>query len=141
MEAAVEALPEVRDPEQLALRARPRVAGMIADYLMTDGRVRAVVPEPALQEELADSAHREDSRTVAAMMPGRSAAWVALLDQVGAEHGWGRPLAAVAEPDALLPLQSLCRRASTQFVAVRAIDLTPEVQLEQVARLESDQLA
>jgi flagellar biosynthesis protein FlhA len=140
VEAAVEALPEEPDPEQLALRARPRLAGMISDYLTVEGRIRAIIPAPELQEELTDAAHREGDRTVAAMMPARSAAWVTLLEQVGAEHGWGRPLAAVAEPGSLLALQSLCRRASAHLVAVRAIDLAPNAELEYVARLEADQL-
>ncbi len=140
LEAVVEALPEMKDPEQLALRARPRLAGMISDSLMTDGRIRAVLPSPELQEELADAAYREGDRTVAAMMPARSAAWVTLLDQLGAEHGWGRPLAAIAEPRSLLALQSLCRRTATGLVAVRAIDLTPTVELDYVARPEPDQL-
>jgi hypothetical protein len=101
----------------------------------------AVLPAPKLQEELADAAFREDTRTVAAMMPARSAAWVTLLDQVGAEHGWGRPLAAIAEPDAVLALQSLCRRSPASLMAVRAIDLAPESEVEYVARLEPEQLA
>lgn len=141
LEALVEAYPEVSDPEQLALRARPRLAGMITECLAVDGRVRAVVPSPELQEELADAACREDGRTVAAMMPARAAAWVALLDQVGAEQGWGRPLAAIAEPGSLAALQSLCRRSSAPIVAVRAVELTPEAELECVARLEAEQLA
>jgi len=140
VEAVVEALPDVKDAEQLALRARPRIAGMISDYLMTDGKIRALLPSPELQEELADAAYREGDRTVAAMMPARSAAWVALLDQLGSEHGWGRPLAAIAEPRSLLALQSLCRRTAAELVAVRAIDLTPDVELDYVARPETDRL-
>ncbi|MGI5818252.1 MAG: FHIPEP family type III secretion protein [Armatimonadota bacterium] len=141
VEAVTEALPELRDPEQLALRVRPRLAGMISDYLAVDGRIRAVALSPPLQEELADAACHDEYRTVAAMMPQRSAAWIALLDQVGAEHGWGRPLAVIAEPGSLLPLQSLCRRCAGRMVAVRAIDLSQQVELEYVVRLEPDQLA
>ena len=141
IEAAIEALPETRDAEQLALRARARLAGMISELLAVDGRIGAVLLAPELHEELADSAWREDNRTVAAMLPARSAAWVALLDQIGVEHGWGRPLAVIAEPRSLLALQSLCRRASAQFTAARAIDLVPEAVVEHVARLEPEQLA
>ncbi|MGM0492935.1 MAG: FHIPEP family type III secretion protein [Armatimonadota bacterium] len=136
----VEALSETRDVERLALRVRPRLAGMISDCLMADGKIRAVFPSPELQEELAASAHREEDRTIAAMMPARSAAWVVMLDQFAAEHGWGQPLAAIAEPGSLMPLQSLCRRASAQYIAVRAVDLSPNVELEYVARPEPDQL-
>lgn len=136
----VEALSETKDVERLALRVRPRLAGLISDCLMSDGKIKAVFPSAELQEELAASAHREGDRTVAAMMPARSAAWVAMLDQLAAEHGWGRPLAAIAEPRSLMPLQSLCRRASGQYIAVRAVDLSPNAELDYAARPEPDQL-
>jgi flagellar biosynthesis protein FlhA len=141
LEAVVEALPETRDPEQLALRARPRLAAMVTDVLTVDGRIRAVTLAPELQEELADAAWREEGRTVAAMPPPRAAAWVALLDQLCAEHGWGRPLAVIAEPRSVLALQSLCRRATGELTALRVSDLTPEAPVEQVARIEPEQLA
>lgn len=141
LEAVVEAVPETRDPEQLALRARPRLAGMLTELLTVDGRIRAVTLAPALQDELADAAWREEGRTVAALPPARAAAWVTLLEQLAAEHGWGRPLAVIAEPRSVLAMQSLCRRVGGEVTALRAGDLTAEAPVEQVARIEPEQLA
>ncbi|MGD9497439.1 MAG: hypothetical protein AB7Y46_14155, partial [Armatimonadota bacterium] len=127
--------------EQLALRVRPRLAAMLSDHLAVDGRIRAILLATELEDELAEAEYREGGRTVAALLPARAAAWVDLLDQFAAEHGWGRPLALVVQPRALLPLLSLCRQARSWLVPVRATDLSPLAQVEQVARLEPDQLA
>ncbi len=140
VEGIIEALPGGGDPERIALEVRPRLAAMLSDHLAVDGRIRAIVIAPELEDELAAAAHREGGHTVAALMPARAGAWVDLLDQVGSEHGWGRPVAVVVEPDGLLPLVSLCRQARPWLVAVRAIDLAPEARVEYVARLEPEQL-
>ncbi len=140
-EGIVDAMPEIQDPEGIALRVRPLLSGMIADCLMTDDRIRAVTVARELHDELAEGAHREDGRTVAAMMPAREAAWVDLLDQIGTEHGWGEPLAVIAETRSVLVLQSLCRRTRSRLLAVRATDLAPDGKLTHVASLEPSQLA
>ncbi len=140
-EGVIEVLPELSDPEQIALHVRPRLAAMLSDHLATDGRIRAILLAPELEDELAECAHREGGRTVAAMPPARAAAWVDLLDQVGTEHGWGAPVAVVVEARALLPLRSLCRQARPCLVVVRATDLSPQAQVEHVARLEPGRLA
>ncbi len=140
VEGIIDALPGGVEPERIALEVRPRLAGMLSDHLAVDGRIRAIVIAPELEDELAASAHREGGHTVAALMPARAGAWVDLLDQVGSEHGWGGPLAIVVEPDGLLPLVSLCRQARPWLVPVRAIDLAPEAHVEYVARLEPRQL-
>jgi len=140
VEGIIDALPGGAEPERIALAVRPRLAGMLSDHLAVDGRIRAIVIAPELEDELAASAHREGGHTVAALMPARAGAWVDLLDQVGSEHGWGRPVAMVVEDDGLLPLVSLCRQARPWLVPVRAIDLAPEAHVEYVARLEPEQL-
>lgn len=139
--AICEALPDESDPEALALTARPRLAAVISDHLAADGTIIAVALAPVLEQELAEAVTREGSRTVAALPPARSASWVDLLDQVGREYGWGRPLAVVVEARCLLPLQSLCRQARAELVALQPTDLTPGVQIEYVARLEPDHLS
>ena len=141
VESMVEALPETHDPEQIALMARPAMAGMISGYLMVDGHIRAVTVARELHEELADAAYREAGRTVASMMPARSAALVDLLRQIAAEHGGGGPLAVIAEPRSTLVLQSICREANPLLVAVRPSDLVPDAELEYVANVEASQLA
>ncbi len=140
-EGVIEALPETDDPEELALRVRPRLAGMLSEHLATEGTIRAVLLAPALEEELANAAYREHGRTLAAMLPARSAAWVGLLDQVGREYGWGNPLPVVVEPSGVMALQSLCRQARPELIAVRGVDLSPRAEVEYVARLEPGQLA
>lgn len=140
VEGAIEALPGLSDPEQLAMHLRPRMAGMITDYLAVGGVVRAVTLASELEDELAESAHREGPRTVAALMPDRAAAWVGLLEEVGVEHGWGRPVAVVTRPDCLLPLIALCRQTRAWLVPVSAHELSPRAQVEQVVRLEGEQL-
>jgi len=140
LEGAIEALPALSDPEQIALRVRPRLAGMIADHLAVGSVIRAVLVAPELEDELAESAHREGRHTVAALPPSRAAAWMDLLDQVGAEHGWGRPLAVMARADCLLPLIALCRETRAWLVAISAGDLAPQAEVEQVARLGAEQL-
>lgn len=140
LETVIEVLPDSDDPEEIALQARPALAGVLSRGLASGDRIRAVTLARELHEELAEAAYREDGRTVAAMMPAREAAWVGLLEQVGAEHGWGEPLAVIAEPRSLLVLQSLCRRAGPWLIAVRPIDLAPEAELEYVANLEPSQL-
>lgn len=140
LEGAIEALPAASDPEQLALSIRPRMAGMISDHLAVDGVIRAVLLAPELEDELAESAHREGRHTVAALMPSRAAGWVDLLDQVGAEHGRGRPLALIARADCLLPLIALCRQSRAWLVPVTAAELSPRAEVEHVARLAAEQL-
>ena len=83
----------------------------------------------------------EAGRTVASMMPARSAALVDLLRQIAAEHGGGGPLAVIAEPRSTLVLQSICREANPLLVAVRPSDLVPDAELEYVANVEASQLA
>lgn len=140
VEGIIDALPATTDPEQIALMVRPRLAGMLTDYLTTNGRIRAIILAPKLEDELAEAAQRENGHTVAALMPARADAWVHLLDEVGREHGWGRPIAVICEQRSLLPLQFLCRQARACLIAIRAIDLTPTANIEYVARIEPEQL-
>ncbi len=141
LEGIVEALPETEDAEQIALRVRPSLAGVLSRRLAAGGRIRAVTMAHDLHEELADAALREDGRTVAAMMPTREAAWTHLLRSIGIEHGWGKPLAVIAEPRSLLVLQALCRRAGPHLMAVRATDLASDMELDYAAKIEASQLA
>ncbi len=140
VEALVEAAPETTDPETLAVRCRPSLAGMITDYLAPQGRLHALELAPALQDELADSAHRTEHGTAAALPPERAQAWTETLGQVASEHGWGRPLVVMCEPRALLPLQDLCARTPWQLIAATPLDLTPTVTVEFVARLAPEML-
>lgn len=140
LESILEALPETTDAEQLALRARPALAGMLSRHLMTDDRIRAVTLARELHEELADAGFREDGRTVAAMMPARQEAWLELLEQIGIEHGWGRPVAMIAEQRSLLVLQSLCGKVPPWLLAVRASELAPDAEMHYVAAIEAAQL-
>ncbi|NLO04519.1 MAG: FHIPEP family type III secretion protein [candidate division WS1 bacterium] len=141
LEAMVEAVAHSRDPEEIALRVRPALGAMIADDLSDGGRIRAIMLAPELHEALAEATVREDGRQVAAMMPAVASAWEDLLNQVGTEHGWGRPVALIAEPRSLAALQSLCRRVGPAIVAVRPTDLAPEAQMECIVTLRPEQLA
>ncbi len=141
VEGLAEALPEERDPERLALRVRPRLAGMMADYLARDGRLRAVELAPELEDELARSAYRSGEATVAALPPERAAAWVQALDQLGKEYGWGQRLAVICDPKCLQPLQSLCAQVQAELIALQPADLTGTAEVEFLTRLSPESLA
>jgi flagellar biosynthesis protein FlhA len=140
VEGIVEGLPQETDPEKLALNLRPRLAGMITDYLSREGRIRAVELDPELEEELAEAAYRRADGTVAALPPDRAAAWVLALDQLGKEYGWGEPLAVICESRSLQPLASLCVQAQSHLIALQPAELTDAADIEFVTRLGPDQI-
>lgn len=140
VEGIVEGLPQETDPEKLALNLRPRLAGMITDYLSREGRIRAVELDPELEEELAEAAYRRADGTVAALPPERAAAWVLALDQLGKEYGWGEPLAIICEARSLQPLASLCVQAQSHLIALQPAELTDAAEIEFVTRLGPHQI-
>ncbi len=141
IEAVAEALPTTQDPESLALRCRPHLAGLVCAWLAPAGLLRAIEVAPELQDELESAAHRRDGRTVAALPAQRAAAFVAALEYLAREHGWGEPLAVICQQRALLPLLDLCRQVHAHLVPLAAHELPPGIRVEFLGALAPEGLS